>query len=172
MQKNMFQIEKISKCQRIIEHPLYRQELEKIEKCEADRIFCNHSFNHFMDVARIAYILNLERNFSLSRNIIYAAALLHDIGRAKQYIEGIPHEEAGAEISKVILTDCGYSEDEISVIVDAISNHRGSNHIDSTSNALIDILYTADKASRQCFNCKAQNECNWSLEKRNLEVYL
>ena len=106
MQKNMFQIEKISKCQRIIEHPLYRQELEKIEKCEADRIFCNHSFNHFMDVARIAYILNLERNFSLSRNIIYAAALLHDIGRAKQYIEGIPHEEAGAEISKVILTDC------------------------------------------------------------------
>ena len=171
MENNMYQIDNISECQRIYEHPLYQKELERIRKFEVDRIFCNHGFDHFMDVARIAYILNLEHNLGISRNIIYAAAILHDIGRAKQYDEGIPHEEAGADLVGIILADCGYSDSDIAVIVDAIRNHR-SNHVDNTQNTLGDILYIADKTARQCFDCTAQKECNWSMEKRNMEVYI
>ena len=47
-------IEHISRCQLIYDHPLYQAELVKIAGYESDRIFCRHTFEHFMDVARIA----------------------------------------------------------------------------------------------------------------------
>ena len=79
--------------------------------------------------------------------------------------------KSGADLAGIILADCGYSEEDIALIVDAIRNHR-SNHVDNTQNTLGDILYIADKAARQCFDCTAQKECNWSMEKRNMEVYI
>jgi uncharacterized protein len=177
-------IEHISRCQLIYDHPLYQAELVKIAGYESDRIFCRHTFEHFMDVARIAYIMNLEQDYKLSKEIIYEAALLHDIGRARQYEDGTPHDKAGAEIADKILSDCGFSDDERNMIVAAIISHRGSVHesdihtsdkySEDTKNIVVTILstiiYKADKASRQCFRCNAQKECNWSMEKRNLEI--
>ncbi|WP_080656054.1 HD domain-containing protein [Butyrivibrio fibrisolvens] len=177
-------IEHISRCQLIYDHPLYQNELAKIAGYESDRIFCKHTFEHFMDVARIAYIMNLEKGYKLSKEIIYAAALLHDIGRARQYEDGTPHDKAGAEIADKILSDCGFSDDEKNMIVAAIISHRGSVHesdihksdkySEDTKNIVATILstiiYKADKASRQCFRCNAQKECNWSMEKRNLKI--
>ena len=177
-------IEHISRCQLIYDHPLYQAELVKIAGYESDRIFCRHTFEHFMDVARIAYIMSLEKEYKLSKDIIYAAALLHDIGRARQYEDGTPHDKAGAEIADKILSDCGFSDDERNMIVAAIISHRGSAHegdihksdkySEDTKNIVATILstiiYKADKASRQCFRCNAQKECNWSMEKRNLEI--
>ena len=32
------------------------------------------------------------------------------------------------------------------------------------------LLYRADKASRNCFVCEAQSQCNWKPEKRNREI--
>ena len=177
-------IEHISRCQLIYDHLLYQAELVKIAGYESDRIFCRHTFEHFMDVARIAYIMNLEQDYKLSKEIIYEAALLHDIGRARQYEDGTPHDKAGAEIADKILSDCGFSDDEKNMIVAAIISHRGSVHegdihksdkySEDTKNIVATILstiiYKADKASRQCFRCNAQKECNWSMEKRNLEI--
>ncbi|WP_080666098.1 HD domain-containing protein [Butyrivibrio fibrisolvens] len=177
-------IEHISRCQLIYDHPLYQAELVKIAGYESDRIFCRHTFEHFMDVARIAYIMNLEKGYKLSKEIIYAAALLHDIGRARQYEDGTPHDKAGAEIADKILSDCGFSDDEKNMIVAAIISHRVSVHesdihksdkySEDTKNIVATILstiiYKADKASRQCFRCNAQKECNWSMEKRNLKI--
>ena len=40
---------------------------------------------HLLDVARLAWIFNLEANQEISKERIYAAALLHDIGRHIQY---------------------------------------------------------------------------------------
>jgi uncharacterized protein len=173
----------LSRCQKIYDHPLYQKHFESLQELEKDRIFCRHTFEHFMDVARIAYIMNLEQELGLSKEIIYAAALLHDIGRDEQYINGTPHEVASAKIAEEILGGCGFSDDEIRMIVGAIKSHRGSKENSNEENCpgtreessesvfnLSRIIYTADKASRQCFSCKAQEECNWSMDKRNLEI--
>lgn len=176
-------IEQISRCQLIYDHPLYQEELTKIAGFESDRIFCRHTFEHFMDVARIAYIISMEQDFKLSKEVIYAAALLHDIGRARQYEDGTPHDVAGAEIADKILSDSGFSSDERDIITSAIRSHRNSVHegdihksdrsteyTEYTQNILAAIIYKADKASRQCFRCSAQKECNWNIEKRNIEI--
>jgi uncharacterized protein len=138
--------------------------INRNEECEKDRIFCHHDLSHFLDVARIAYILNLENNLNYPKHIIYAAALLHDIGRWMQYEEGISHDEASAELARDILKDCCYSKEEINEIAEAIGHHRKDSE---DKNNLSYILYFSDKASRNCFNCVAAKECNWSNEKKN-----
>ena len=90
-------------------HPLYQKHCKKIQELEKDRIFCRHTPEHFLDVARLMYIYSLENKLDLSREIIYATALLHDIGRAQQYLSGISHDIAGAEIAGKILTDLHFT---------------------------------------------------------------
>ena len=34
------------------------------------------------------------------------------------------------------------------------------------------LFYRADKLSRNCFLCPAQEDCNWPEEKKNLEIRL
>ena len=84
-------------------HPLYQNELNKLQLLETDREFCRHTPEHFLDVARLAYIRALEENAPVSKELIYCTALLHDIGRARQYEDGTPHDEAGAAIAGQIL---------------------------------------------------------------------
>ena len=79
---------------KICGHPVWKWHMERLAEYEKDRIFCRHGIEHLLDVARIAYIENLEKNSGISKEIIYGAALLHDIGRYLQYTEGIPHEKA------------------------------------------------------------------------------
>ena len=40
--------------------------------------------------------------------MIYAAGLLHDIGRYEQMKKGTPHHLAGARLAERILTDCDF----------------------------------------------------------------
>ena len=87
----------------ILNHKTYRKYYDQIEKIEKDRIFCRHQMPHLLDVARIAYITNLERNLGYDREVIYAAAILHDIGKSFQYEERIPHEIAGEKVASEIL---------------------------------------------------------------------
>lgn len=51
----------------ILKHKTYRKYYDQIEKIEKDRIFCRHQMPHLLDVARIAYITNLERNLGYDR---------------------------------------------------------------------------------------------------------
>ncbi|MBQ2803670.1 MAG: HD domain-containing protein [Lachnospiraceae bacterium] len=153
---------------KILNNKLFLYHLNKNNMAEADRRFCHHNITHFLDVARIGMILNLEEELFISKEWIYAAALLHDIGKYMQYEEGIPHEEASARLAPEILQECGFKKEEITVIVDAIQGHR-----EDTSAALKNlkgILYRADKASRACFACKAQADCNWKADKKNLQI--
>ena len=64
---------------RIIYNDEYRRLMETVRNKETDRIFCRHGFEHCLDVARIAYIMNIEQGYAIDREIIYAAALLHDV---------------------------------------------------------------------------------------------
>lgn len=156
----------MSRVQKIIQHPTFRHSLEKNELAEKERIFCCHEMTHFIDVSRLGYIFALERGYQLEKDVIYAAGLLHDIGRWKQYQDGTPHDEAGAELAEPILRDSGYSEQEICSILGAIREHRSENDRDE----LTEVLYDADKASRCCWRCEAEPECNWSAQKKNLQI--
>ena len=192
----------------ILQNEKYREHLRENFLAETDRIFCKHDLQHFLDVARIAVLISYENELQIDRELIYAAALLHDIGRHEQYSKGIPHEEAGARIAAEIMEECGFTEEERQAVVEAIADHRGTkdkksgedsnselhnvinNNLDESENdqskeskmfgvvfedhvgseALKWILYRADKASRACFACAAKDLCNWSNEKKNLQI--
>lgn len=153
---------------KILNNSEYNKRLREIEEAETDRIFCRHDMNHFLDVARIAALICKDENIETDKGYVYAASLLHDIGRAVQYKEGIAHEEASAEIAQVILEECGYNESERRVIIDAVKNH-GDEAVKVQKN-LTGVIYRADKLSRKCFSCKAAAACHKSEDKRNMQV--
>ena len=69
----------------ILNNKLYKIYLDKNMEAEEGRRFCHHDMGHFLDVARLAMIFNLQQGLFVPEELIYAAALLHDIGRWKQY---------------------------------------------------------------------------------------
>lgn len=158
----------MKKIQSIYNHKDYQHCLNEIEKMEISRVYCKHDMAHFLDVARIAWIMCLENALKYDKTWVYACGLLHDIGRGCQYATGEPHEVAGVRIAKGILEDTGFEEDAIKVIIKAIANHKNepiSNQLD-----LDGILYRADKASRACYTCGLIESCNWSNDKKNLKI--
>lgn len=151
-------------------HPLYVEQYEKLKEAEKDRIFCCHQMDHLLDVARIAYIFNLEQGLGIRKEVIYAAALLHDIGKYRQYTEGIPHEKASAEIAGIILEELPkdvFSMEEKNMILRAVLGHR---RMLDEMDVLERLLYTSDKQSRTCFDCRARTECSWDARKMNLTL--
>lgn len=127
----------------ILKDPLYRTCLSKIALFERDRIFCGHDMAHFLDVARLAYIFNLEENLGIEKEEIYTAALLHDVGRFVQYEDGTPHQLAGLPFAKELMERYGYEEEEKARILRAIENHR--NRAIREEKSLTGIIYRADK---------------------------
>lgn len=149
-------------------HPLYQEWSRRTMLAERERPFCLHQMAHALDVARIAYIRVLERKMPFRKEVVYAAALLHDIGKAVQYETGEAHELAGARIATQILTDIeGFSALEKTAMVAAVAQHR---RYAEESSPLGKLLFEADKASRPCFACPAARECSWSEEKKNAGV--
>ena len=163
---------------KILKHPLFVENLNKIDEFEKNRKFCRHNLAHFLDVARIGSIILAQQKIDNSESIqniadenIYAAALLHDLGRARQYEKGAPHEIASADIAKKILPDCGFYDDEIEKIVSAILYHKGETDKYPAKDYSIEaILYRADKLSRCCFACDMRKDCKWSIEEKNNSV--
>lgn len=108
----------------------FRGHMRRIEDAEQTREFCKHGMTHLLDVARIAWIFNLERGLGFDREVVYAAALLHDLGRSEQYATGEDHDVAGARIAADILDSLPdglrFDADERAVILAAVSGHRGA----------------------------------------------
>lgn len=163
----MGEINVTDKINAILQNENYKIYLAKNEEKEQTREFCHHDLQHFLDVARIAHIINLEKSLNINKDIIYATALLHDIGRWMQYENGIPHDEASAGIASDILSACGFNENEIKEILAAILMHR---KISTDEKSLSYLIYRSDKLSRACLHCKATLECNWSEEKKNHNI--
>lgn len=152
----------------IYEHPVFQEKFRALQEEEKDRKFCRHTLEHLLDVARLMYIDALEQGLPVSKELIYATALMHDIGRIDQVEKGIPHEQAGADLCDVILPDCGFSEDEANKIKTAILHHRKA--VEGAQDPFFELLYRADKRSRNCFACGMKTECNWDEEKMNLKI--
>lgn len=153
---------------RIIQHPLWQASAGQIEALETERIYCGHDIDHFLHVARIAYIENLEQELHVSKELIYAAALLHDIGRGLEYTEGIRHETASAAMAPGIAEACGFGQTEINEVTEAIRLHR-TKDIAGEMN-LAGLIYRADKKSRNCFRCPAEESCDWDRAKKVMKI--
>ena len=132
---------------KILHHPKYKSLLEELNELEKDREFCNHTLEHFLDVARIAYITVLEEELNYSKEVIYSIALLHDIGRVLQYKKGIDHNEGSAIIADELLEETSFNKEEKDKIIKAIKAHRKE-----SEDELSRIIYKSDKLSRNCFN--------------------
>lgn len=151
----------------ILNNERYKKFIKEIEAYEKDRQYCRHHMDHFLDVARIAYILVLERHMDIDKEMVYAAALLHDIGRAEEYRNGLSHHVAGLTLAGEILKESGFNENEKTVILDAIKYHRNETEmLDNFSS----IFSKSDKLSRKCYNCEAIDTCNWNSDKKNYNI--
>lgn len=156
--------------QKIIQNKIFQREYQRLKKKERDRRFCCHDMEHFLAVARICYIIVLEKKLEISKDIIYGTAFLHDLGRMEEYENGKSHEEAGADLAEEILPECGYEPWEISLITDTIRGHRREGQSDPES--FSDIFYDADKLSRDCIHCSAKKECYWPEDKKKQQIQI
>ena len=57
-----------------------------------------------------------------------------------------------------------FSEGEKASILRAVLGHR---RLREGMEALEKLIYTSDKLSRNCFACKAQEECSWDAGRKN-----
>ncbi len=148
----------------ILRHPLYRSLMNEMQQHEQTRPFCHHGYEHALAVCRLMWIACLEDGHAdLGRDVVYAAGLLHDIGRVQQYANGTDHIKAGQPDWDEILRSCGYDASERRLIVSAMESH----HSVDGGGRLGALLRTADRESRLCFVCHAADACHWPDEKKN-----
>ncbi len=152
----------------IYKNPIYKEHIRKIKVAEENRIFGHHDMEHFLAVARIAALMNAEEGLGIDKELIYAAALLHDIGRHVQYADGTPHEMASVKYAPQIMQEAGFKDWEQEEILRAIAEHRNAKI--AAEKSLAGIIYRADKASRACYACEVLEQCNRADEKKNFEI--
>ncbi|HHW60542.1 MAG TPA: HD domain-containing protein [Syntrophomonadaceae bacterium] len=153
----------------LLRDPLYHDYMERNINEERNLKYCRHDLHHHTDVARIAYILVLENNdlgyFVMEANLsgrlaakelIYAAGLLHDIGKWKEYQMGVDHASYGSRLARDILPRIHFNENEIEIICRAIYEHR---NISRDMSFLGERIHRADNLSRVCSQCDHRHRC-------------
>ena len=154
----------------LLDHEDYISHMKKIELLEKERLFCKHGFEHGLNVARIAYAYLLEKGEMLPpKESVYAAALLHDIGRWIEYETGEDHAEASARLALPLLEACSFHSDEVQVILKGIREHR--RHHEDHLTMLGAALALADDWSRDCRHCSGQVLCNKYNQAMNRVMY-
>lgn len=148
----------MARVNQLLDHEDYSRYIEKIDGLEKERRFCKHGFEHGLNVARVAYAYLLEKEeLILSKEVVYAAAFLHDIGRWVEYQTGEDHAEVSAQLALPLLETCRFSSEDIQVILQGIREHRRHPNDDLT--LLGEALALADDWARDCRQCSAQTLC-------------
>lgn len=160
---------RMKKCGNILHNSEFLKLLAQIDEAEKNRIYCRHGIEHLMDVARAGYIINLEKELNLPKEIVYGAALMHDIGRHAQYSGIAEHHIASAETALKILPQCGYTDAETALIADAVREHRSRS---GNASALACVIAEADKSTRMCMICKASLTCKWKEDEKNSDLII
>lgn len=148
---------------------IIQDRLVKLEDLEESRIYCRHNLDHFLATARIAYILNLENDLGISKDLIYTTALLHDLGRIEEVEQNLDHHIGSAQLAEKVLAYTDYTKEEKDLIIEAILGHRGWEK-DGPEESFRQIFKKADSLSRDCFNCKVSGSCKWSEERKNMVI--
>lgn len=179
------------------QQPEFQRLLLELEEKERDRKYCRHGREHIFAVARLMWIFCLEKSDAgkMSKELVYAAAFLHDLGRGSTKKE---HAEKSAELAGRLLPLCGYSDAETAMVQSAICMHgqvkktygtweeiqREVSEVvkNGSENELLcglkeeqqrqavwlsEVLLKADHDSRDCYACAAREGCYWS-EKRKV----
>ncbi len=151
----------MDRVKKIVYDEQYLLYTKKNEESELNRTFCLHNFNHLLNVARLTYLLLLETSkLDISKDVAYAAGLLHDIGRWQEYATGCDHALSSANLARPILIKAGYNENEMNLISEAILQHRKKGSYPKNNNlTLQEALQKADNLSRTCFNCSVRDKC-------------
>lgn len=120
--------------------------LKKIQSIVEKELWCSaHNIDHVMRVYNLA--LHIGEGENVDRDVLKAAALLHDIAGAKE--QGDPtgntdHAVLGAEMAGEILNQLSFPSEKIKHIQDCILSHRyRTNNKPQTLEAKI--LFDADK---------------------------
>lgn len=102
-----------------------------------------HDCQHIYRV--LFYVLDLSKDYVVDKDILIAAALLHDIGREAQYKDlSIDHATYGAEMAYEFLISIGWKEDKADSVRRCISTHRYRN--DNPPDSIeAKILFDSDK---------------------------
>jgi len=168
----------MERVEKLLSLPLYQEYLAQNEEKEKERKFCVHNWQHFLDVARLTYILLLEspdqdklaaEMGSQVKELAYAAALLHDIGKWQEYETGEDHALVSAKLARALLLDADFTDLETNLICQAIEEHRTA----STPQTVLGYyLKKADKLARLCRFCAAQKECYKFQQMETAHCYL
>ena len=141
----------------------------RIRELERSRPYCGHGLDHLLDVARLMWVRVLEDGPALDRELVYAAALLHDIGRADEYLSGEPHDAAGARAAREILESLPegtrFPPADVDAICAAVRAHRSAG-----GGPLAELLRACDRLSRECLDCPSRAGCKWPDGKKNLTI--
>lgn len=160
----------MARVNQLLEQENYICYMEKIDGLEKERLFCKHGFEHGLNVARIAYAYLLEKEeLLLTKESVYAAAFLHDIGRWVEYQTGEDHAEASARLALPLLEACSFSLDDIQVILKGIREHR--RHPEGNLTLLGAALALADDWARDCRHCSVQALCYKYNQAMNQVMY-
>lgn len=166
--------------------PFYLDCLSLNGERERDRLFCRHDYRHVVLVSQISCKIIKQtcglntfikteglNGIKSALEVVYAAGLLHDMGRWLQYDTGEDHALAGSVIAAGVLKRAGFSEREALVITRAIREHRkalpGQSYLGR-------VLCLADDLSRPCGSCSARLDCYKyeymeNIKKRNRTGY-
>ncbi len=161
--------------ERLLQDLEYVTLVKKLEQAETDRKFCRHGLSHFLDVARLAWIMSLEQAAKEQKILkewekeqIYLTALLHDLGRLAEIEHGLPHHQAGTELAGYFLERVGWPLERRQRVLNAIQKHRGTEKL---KDDFANMIKKADNDSRNCFFCDMYKECSWSCERRNETIH-
>lgn len=150
----------LEKINGILQHADFQKYMRQNRQAEKDRVFCHHDWQHALDVARICYILCLEKGiFTQSKLdgklLCYATALLHDIGRFAEAADAhCDHALMSALLAQPILEELSFEQEEQMLILEAIRLHRQKGQC-----GFAGVFYEADKKSRACFFCEQREFC-------------
>lgn len=94
----------------------------KIQRILSKKILSpSHEFDHLKRVSE--YSFELARRYKGRRDIVVAAALLHDISRSDKKYRGAESAKRAATLARSILVRCGYKRGEIELISRCIAEH-------------------------------------------------
>lgn len=164
----------MDRLKKIINDSFYQDCLSKNAHRETRRRYCRHDLKHMMDVSDISCKIMEEsgrlnimaaeaglKDRNRAREVVCAAALLHDIARWIQYDTGEDHAQAGARLAVGVLVRAGFDDAEIKTVVRAITEHRREM---PDSSLLGFVLFLADDLSRDCLGCRARKDCHKYLQ--------